>query len=47
MGGWLSFSPFLSVGKEMITMDIFLEFLKDVLRGFVRAISAHFVQRVF
>lgn len=28
-------------------MDTFLEFLREVLKGLVRAISAHFFQTIF
>jgi hypothetical protein len=30
-----------------IIMEIFLEFLKDVLRGITRAFSAHLFQKIF
>ena len=46
MGGWLSLA--LSVtGKEVIIMELFLEFLKEVLRGITRSFSAHLFQKTF
>ena len=32
-------------GKEVIIMETFLEFLGEVLKGFIRAISAHVFQK--
>lgn len=39
--------PFPLLGKEVITMDIALEFFKEVLKGITRAISAHLFQKTF
>lgn len=38
--------PF-SFGEEVITMDIFFEFAKEVLKGITRAISAYLFQKTF
>ncbi len=38
---------FSVMGKEVIIMDLILEFLKEVLKGVTRAISAHLFQRTF
>ncbi len=46
MGGWLSLALSLT-GKGVIIMELFLEFLKEVLKGIMRAISAHFFQKTF
>jgi len=48
MGGWLSLVilSFLK-RKEVIIMDHFPEFLKEVLKGVVRAISAYVFQKTF
>lgn len=46
MGGWLSLALSLT-GKEVIIMELFLEFLKELLKGITRAISAHFFQKTF
>jgi hypothetical protein len=35
------------VRKEVITMETFLDFLKEIMKGMVRAISAHFFQKTF
>ena len=48
MGGWLSLVILSFVKrKEVIIMDNFLEFLKEVLKGVVRAISAYIFQKTF
>lgn len=39
--------PFPLEGKEVITMEVFSEFLKEVLKGIVRAISAYLFQKTF
>ena len=41
----LLFFPVL--GKGVINMDTFLEFLKEALKGMTRAVSAHFFQKTF
>ena len=33
--------------KEVIIMEVFLEFLREALKGIVRATSAHFFQKKF
>ena len=43
-GGWLLiFFPFL--GKEVIIMETFLEFLREVLKGVVRELCAYFFRK--
>ncbi len=40
--------PFpLSRGKEVNAMELFLEYLKEVLKGITRALSAHIFQKTF
>lgn len=46
--GWMVVTgSFSIVGKEVIIMEQCLEFLREVLRGITRAISAHFFQKTF
>lgn len=48
MGGWLSsVIPFRLRGEEEMTMEFLFEFIKEVLKGITRAISAHFFQKTF
>jgi hypothetical protein len=35
------------LGREVIIMDTFLEFLKEALKGITRATSAHLFQKIF
>ena len=48
MGGFLSQKNFSNVlGREVIIMDDFFGLFKEVLKGIVRAISAHLFQKTF
>jgi hypothetical protein len=41
------FYPFPLRGKEVIIMDTFLEFLKEVMKGIIRALSAYLFRETF
>lgn len=47
--GWMviTFYPFPLLGKEVINMETFLGVVKEIRNGIIRALSAHFFQKVF